>query len=165
MATVYELLLPEDARQPDSNGATLRRVTGTNSATVLAFSDTTAQAVRWLLAVPNYGTGNVTAKVRWTGDTAITGGVTWGATLTATTPGDAAALYGETSGAQATANTVHAGTTAQRLHETTVVVTGLDALAAGDVAFLEVQRVVADAGDTMASPALLVDVLVSYSDT
>ena len=165
MATVYELLTPEDSRAPDSNAATVRRVGGANAATVLAFSDTTAQSARWLLAVPNYGSGNLTVKVRWTGDTATTGGVVWGATLAATTPGDAEVLYTATAGAQATATTTHGGTNAQRLHETTITVTGLDSLAAGDVAMLEIQRLTADASDTMASPALLVDVLVSYSDT
>lgn len=114
----------------------------------------------------NYGSGNVTVRLRWYADTASSGAVVWGAQLAALTPNsDTQDAETDALAAATTTATTHLGTTGQREHETVVTVTALDSLAAGDTVRLRVYRDAADASDSMAGDAVLTRVTVSYSDT
>lgn len=113
-----------------------------------------------------YGSGNVTVRLRWYADTASSGAVVWGAQLAALTPNtDTQDVETDGLAAVASTATTHLGTVGQREHETTVTVTALDSLAAGDTVRLRVYRDAANASDSMAGDAIATRVTVTYSDT
>ncbi len=116
--------------------------------------------------VPAYGSGNLTVKVLWYGDSATSGDVVWGASIAALTP-ETDSQDIETD-AWATENTVtdsHLGTTAQRLHTASITVSNLDSIATGDYLALRVRRIGGNGSDTMTGDAQVVGVVVEYSDT
>lgn len=131
-----------------------------------AFDASTEEAAFLDFEAVSYGSGNVTVRLRWYADSASTGAVVWGAQIAALTPTtDSQDVETDALATVATTATTHLGTVGQREHETTVTITALDSLAAGDTVRLRVARVAADAGDTMAGDAILTRVTVSYSDT
>lgn len=116
--------------------------------------------------VPAYGSGNLTVKILWYGDTATTGDVVWGAAIAALTP-ETDSTDIETD-AWATENTVtdsHLGTTAQRLHTASITVSNLDSVTTGDHLYLRIRRIGGNGSDTMSGDAQVTGVVVEYSDT
>lgn len=116
--------------------------------------------------VPAYGSGNITAKILWYGDSATSGDVVWGVSIACLTP-ETDSQDIETD-AWATENTVtdsHLGTTAQRLHTASVTVSNLDSITTGDYLAVRVQRLGGNGSDTMSGDAQLVGVVLEYSDT
>lgn len=114
----------------------------------------------------SYGSGNVTARLRWYADSATSGAVVWGAALAALTPNtDTQDVETDGLATAATTTTTHLGTTGQREHETSITVTSLDSLAAGDTVRLRIYRDAANGSDTMTGDAILTRVAVTYSDT
>lgn len=114
----------------------------------------------------SYGSGNITVRVLWYGDTATSGDVVFGASIAAITPNT------DTQDAEtdswATENTVtdsHLGTTAHRLHEASITVSNLDSLADGDYLALRIRRLGTSGSDTMSGDAQVVGVVVEWSDT
>lgn len=131
-----------------------------------AFGASIEEAIFFDFEATAYGSGNVTVRCRWYADTASTGVCIWGAALGALTPNaDTQDVETEALATAATTNTTHLGTVGQREHETTVTITSLDSLAAGDTVRLRVYRDADAAGDTMAGDAVLTRVSVTYSDT
>lgn len=113
-----------------------------------------------------YGSGNLTVRVRWYADTASTGAVSWGAQIAAITPTtDTQDVETDGLATAAAAATTHLGTTGQREHQTSITVTSLDSLTAGDTVRMRIFRDPTAGGDTMAGDALLELVSVDYSDT
>lgn len=131
----------------------------------LAFDAATKETIYFKFHATNYGSGNLTLDVFWYADTASSGDIVWGAQVAAVSPdGDTQDV--ETK-AFATANTVtdsHLGTTGQRLHQSTIAISNLDAIAAGDIVWLALYRDAAAAGDTLTGDALFIEALLSYSD-
>lgn len=166
MATVRQVLLPDAAQFAASAFPGLNRVYGTNFPVLsLAYDATTSELAYWRISPLNYGSGNLTATVEWYADTASSGGVVWEAAIAAITP-NADTQDVETK-AFATATNVadtHLGTTGQRLHSADVAISNLDSLAAGDALWLRIARLPANASDTMTGDALLIAVILSYSD-
>lgn len=167
MATVYVSLQPEEAQFAASGFPQYARFAGTNFPVSGLAHDAAAKETSFYKFAPtSYGSGNLTLQVFWYADTATSGNVVWGAQVAAITP-DADAQDVETK-AFATASTVtdsHLGTTGQRLHQCSIAITNLDAIAAADVAWLAVYRDAANASDTMTGDAVAVGLLLSYSDT
>lgn len=131
-----------------------------------AFDAATEEAVFFDFEAVSYASGNVTVRCRWYADTASSGDCIWGAALAALTPNtDTQDVETDSLATAATTTTSHLGTTGQREHETSITVSSLDSLAAGDTVRLRVYRDADAAGDTMAGDAILTRVTVTYSDT
>jgi hypothetical protein len=167
MATIYQQFLPEEGQplstlfpQYVKNNGTAFPVSG------LAYDAATKETIFFKWHATSYGSGNLTLQLFWYADTASTGDVIWGAQISAITS-DTDTQDIETK-ALATANTVtdtHLGTVGQRLHQCSITITNLDSIASGDVVWLAVYRDSAAGGDTMAGDGILVEALLSYSDT
>lgn len=132
-----------------------------------SFADNATEAIQVQLGyVPAYGSGNITLKLVWYGDTATTGNVVWGAQIACITP-ESDTQDAETK-SWATENTVtdsHLGTTAQRLHTASITISNLDSIATGDGLWLRVQRKGGDGSDTMSGDAQLTAIIAEWSDT
>jgi len=168
MATVKHRLGPRDALYPASAYPQYKSVSGSNfPVESLAFDPDAAESVYFAFPAVNYGSGNVTARIRWYADTAASGKVSWGASLAAITPDvDTQDIETKAFGAEAVANDDHLGTTNQRLHECTATITGLDSVAAEDWCVLKLRRIATDGtNDTMTGDALVVEIGIEYSDT
>ena len=167
MATVYVPLEPGDAQFPTSNPAAPTMVQGTNFPVPgLAFDATTQETCFFAFQAVNYGSGNITAKVFWYADTASANGVTFGASLAAITADtDTQDIETKAFATENTASDTHLGTTGQRLHSFDITISNLDSIASGDYCVLRLRRVPADGSDTMTGDAIVVRVVLSYSDT
>ena len=131
-----------------------------------AFDAATEEAIFFDFEATGYGSGNVTVRCRWYADTASTGDCIWGAALAALTPNtDTQDVETDGLGTAATTTTTHLGTTGQREHETSITVSSLDSLAAGDTVRVRVYRDADAGGDTMVGDAILTRVTLTYSDT
>lgn len=166
MATVVQTLLPREALFPASNFPQYKAVAGTNfPVESLAFDAATEETCYFTLDATSYGSGNVTVKVRWYADTASSGGVVFGASLAAITPGDDQDIETKAFASEVTGSDTHDGTTGQRLHELSITVNQLDSIAADDYVVLRLARKTANASDDMTGDCLVVEARVEYSDT
>jgi hypothetical protein len=168
MATVT-LTLPVSGAQPVA-GATLPDFKQAGSSLTVdsySFDAAADEAIQWQLPkLPNYGSGNLTIKLLWYGDTATSGDVVWCAQTASITPDtDSQDAETKTYGTMNTVTDSHIGTTAQRIHTCSITLSNLDSLAAGDVTWLKVYRDADNGSDTMAGDAQLVGVVVEYSDS
>lgn len=147
---------------------TVQRPVGTNfPVRGLKFAETTDDAAGWRFVALGYGSGDITVKVCWYGDTATSGDVVWEAALSAITPEtDSQDVEADGLGTATKVTDSHLGTTAHRLHIATITLTsgGLDSVAANDRCFLRIRRLGAgDAADTLSGGAVLDYVAVSYA--
>lgn len=167
MATVVHTLGPRDAALPASNFAQYKSVAGSNfPVESLAFDASTEEACYFPFRAVRYGSGNLTARIRWYADTASSGGIVMGCSLAAITPNtDSQDVETKAFATETTGSDTHLGTTGQRLHEMTVTISNLDSLAADDECWLKLARKVADGSDDMTGDALVVEVDIEYSDT
>lgn len=169
MATVYQQFGPGDALFPTSNPAAPTLVQGTNfPVDGLAFDGgSTDELCYFKFRAINYGSGNVTVDVYWYADTASSGNVVFGAQLSAITPNtDSQDIETDGLDTAATVQDAHLGTTGQRLHHCAITVTAVDSLANGDYVTLRFYRDASDtSNDTMTGDAIVVLIVVSYSDT
>jgi hypothetical protein len=167
MATVKQMLQPEEAQFLSSNFPQLVKLLGTNyPVSCLAFDAATKETAFWKFKAINYGSGNLTLTIRWAGDTATSSDVIWGAQIAAITP-DTDSQDVSTKGF-ATANTVtdtHLGTTAKRIMTCAITISNLDSIAANDDVWIAIYRDAAAGGDTMTGDALFIEAEISYSDT
>lgn len=169
MATVVQdfELGPGAVLLPSSNYPQFKVVLGSSfPAAGWYFDAATEETLYLVFRATNYGSGNLTLKLRWYADSASSGDVIWGAQLAAITPNTDTQDI-ETK-AFATAQTVtdsHLGTTGQRLHEIDLTISNLDSVAAGDWCVLKLYRDADAGGDTMTGDAVLVGVSLTYSDT
>jgi hypothetical protein len=115
---------------------------------------------------PAYGSGNITVKVLWYGDTATSGDVVWAAAVACITPEtDSTDIETDAWGTAATVTDSHLGTTAQRVHTASITVSSTDSITTGDVLFVRLYRDADNGSDTMSGDAQVVGVIVEYSDT
>ena len=141
---------------------------GTNiSAMSYSFDAAGTEAIMWVLPyLPAYGSGNLTCKILWYGDTATTGDVVWGAQIACLTPEtDSQDIEADAWATQQTVTDSHLGTTAQRLHTASITVSNLDSITTGDYFALRIDRIGGNGSDTMAGDAQVVGVVLEYSDT
>jgi hypothetical protein len=139
---------------------------GTNfPVSALAFDATNVENAYWKWSPVGYGSGNVLVEVRWYADTGSSGNVFFGASLAAITPDtDTQDVETKSFANINTATDAHLGTTNQRLHTMPLTISNLDSLAAGDMAVLRLFKQSA-AASNMTGDCLVVEVILSYSDT
>jgi len=166
MATVKHRFGPRDAQYPTTNYATYNAVSGTNfPVESLAFDQTTSETVYFQFPAVNYGSGNLTITIQWY-SSATSGGVVWGGSLAAVTPvSDASSIEAKAFATEVNSGSVTVPSTSKALTQSTITLTNLDSIAANDYCILRLARKTADAGDTMAADALVVQVGIDYSDT
>jgi hypothetical protein len=134
----------------------------------LAYADSAPEVAFWKFASFAYGSGNITCDIVWYADTSTTAthGVTWEVAIAAITPGTDTQNVETKAFATAQTGSTDLGTTdAQRLMKTTVTISNLDSLAAGDEVWIKVTRLTSDANDDLTGDAILTSVRLSYSDT
>lgn len=167
MATVTQILFPENAAFLSSAFPAFTRNLGTNfPVTALAYDAAAQENAYWKFSAINYGSGNLTLTILWYADTATTSVVRWDTAIAAITP-DTDSQDIETK-AFATAQAVddtHLGTTGQRLHTCAITISNLDSIAANDAGFIRISRLGNHANDTMTGDVFLERATLSYSDT
>lgn len=168
MGTVRLYLAPEDAQLPSSAFAQFVRNQGTNfPVSGLAFDASSAENAYWKLDPASYGSGDITCDVIWYADTSTTSthGVAWQVAIAAITPSsDTTNVETKAFATAQTATTDLGSTDAQKLMKTTVTISNLDSIAAGDEVWLKVTRLVSDSADDLTGDAILTSVRLSYSD-
>lgn len=168
MATVSLFLAPEEAQFLASAFPAFVKNNGTNfPVSGLAYDATTAENAYWKFAPFAYGSGNITCDVVWYADTSTTSthGVAWQVAVAAITPGvDTTNVETKAFATAQTASTDLGSADAQKLVKTTVTISNLDSIAAGDEVWLKVTRLVSDAADDLTGDAILTSVRLSYSD-
>lgn len=143
----YAVLTPMTSQPPAANFATLDT---RNSLAVLEFDAATEEATFWECICPEaaaLGSG-LLAVVHWMGDTATTGDVVWGGAIERGTTDIDADSYDTEATATGTAN----GTSGIKT-STTITITTIDSLAAGDPFRFKLARKAASGSDTMAGDA------------
>lgn len=123
----------------------------------LRYSDTTAQEAIWLVSsvlTKDYAGGQITVRLRWKA-VAITGNVVWQIRLLGRTAGEAVDVAFDA--------TAHGGAVAVSGVTETIVESAVSfiplatELTAGDTWFIGIQRIAADAADTLIGDAKLID--------
>jgi hypothetical protein len=167
MATVRQTFYPNGAEYLATAFPALVKNNGTNSPVKsLAFDAAATETAFWDWTATAYGSGNVTCYVVWYADTASSGVVRWDAAIAAITPDvDTQDVETKAFATSTSFDDTHLGTTGQRLHIATIVITNLDSLAADDEVQLKLSRLGAHANDTMTGDALVTKVRLTYSDT
>ena len=159
-----QALPPEAASYPATNFPQFRSVAGTNfPINSLAFDASTSETAYFRLVTRNYASGNLTVRIRWYADTATSGGVVWGVSIAAITPGDATNIETDAFDTEQLSSTSTASGTTHGPVEATVTVSNLDSLASMDTVVFRVARKTAEAGDDMAGDAQLFDFVVEYA--
>jgi hypothetical protein len=166
MATVRTFLAPEGALPLASAFPQYTKINGTNMpVSGLAYDTTTAETMHWQFPILSYGSGNITATVYWYADTATSGGVVFESAIRAVTANtDTQDIETDAYATATNATQTHLGTTGQRLHSFDIVVSNLDAVANLDLVTFRLGRLPANASDTMTGDAIVVAVVLSYSD-
>jgi hypothetical protein len=169
MATVSQYLAPEEAAFGSSAFPQYIKTYGTNyPVTGLAFDATTAETAYWKFQPINYGSGNITCDCVWYADTSTTSthGVTWQAAIAAISPGvDLTNVETKAIATAQQASTDLGSTDAQKLIKTTITISNLDSIAAGDEVWLRIGRLPSDGSDDLTGDAILTSVRLAYSDT
>src|SRR5262245_22990293 len=131
MATIALSLWPEEALSLTTAFTTFSRITGstTNPYSGIWFGPTNDSQAFWRFLADGYGSGSVTVEIYWYATNATSGDVIFDASIDAMTPDvDTTSMAGATFGAIASVTDTHLGTTSQRLHKCTIVVTDTDGL-------------------------------------
>lgn len=166
MATASQLVEPGGATLPSSSFPALVR-NGTLFVPALAFDGAATETAYWILSMAQYGGGDIAVRLFWYADSSTSGNVLWEVALAAITANtDTQDVETKTVATATSGLDSHLGTNAQRLHYHDIVITGssLDGLAQHDFAVLRVQRLGADATDTLnAIDALLTGAEVSFT--
>ena len=143
------------------------KINGTNLPVAgLAYDASTQENGFWQFPILAYGSGNITATVLWYADTASSGGVVWGGSIRAVTPdSDSQDIETDALATETNVADTHLGTTGQRLHTCAITISNLDSVAALDLVTFRLSRLTANGSDTMTGDAIVVAVILSYSDT
>lgn len=164
-------LLPESAVLDASSAPAITTIqssgTGTPRFRVADFDATTDEIVYWTFVVPSdMASGDWLLDISWyTNDTGANEDAIWAAQLSATTEGDADTMAEQAADTANTASEDCNATEANRLIQTTLTLSNLDSVAAGDVVtlrfFRDADDSVGDAdNDGLSSDARLVAVRV-----
>lgn len=167
MATVRMFLDPANAYGLATAFPNFTKINGTNLPVAgLAYDASTQENGFWQFPILSYGSGNITATVYWYADTASSGGVVWGGSIRAVTPdSDTQDVETDALATETNVADTHLGTTGQRLHQAPITISNLDSVASLDLVTLRLSRLTANGSDTMTGDAIVVAVVLSYSDT
>src|ERR1044071_7615930 len=151
MSTEIRRVWPGPFSPPASAPAQWKSLAGKQA--VFAFDGTTEETMVFgPLRAVRYGSGSVTARIRWGGASATSGDVKWGVSLACITPdNDTGSVASKAFATEATVVDTHLGTTADREMTTSVALSGasLDSIAADDEVYVQIARKAADVLDTM----------------
>lgn len=165
MPSIY--LQPGEADFAASAFPALVKNNGTNFPVLgLAFDASSAENAYWKFEPTGYASGNLTCVVVWYADTSTTSthGVTWQAAIAAITPGTDTTNVETKAFATATTGTTDLGSSdAQKLIQTTVTISNLDSIAAGDEVWLRLTRLVSDGSDDLTGDAIVTSVRLSWT--
>lgn len=132
---------------------------------VAAFDAATAEHLWFTFRVPaDYASGG-TVVLHWMANSASANSVVWAARLGAVTAADADTPVEHAQAAASTVTTAGNATEARRLIASSITLSNLDSVAAGDLAFLVVSRDAANGSDTLAVDAELISVAFTYTTT
>lgn len=155
-------LLPEGAQYLTGTPAPRIAKVNANSfpITTLLFQKDAGQYAYYKLPVIGYTTGNITFQVVWFSAGASTvDAVTWGVSVSAVTPNlDNVDVTTKAFAAEATASTTHLGSTAKRVHSTTITIDNLDQMRATDQLWLRLGR----KNDSYVDDIHVVQIVLSY---
>lgn len=169
MATVEQYLTPEEAVYgPNAFPQYVRNYGTAFTVSGLAYDATASEVAFWKFNPARYASGSITCDVVWYADTSTTvgHGVAWQVAIAAITPGvDTTNVETKALAASQLASTDLASADPHRLMKTTITITNLDSVAAGDEVWLSVARAVANAADDLTGDAILTSVRLAYSDT
>lgn len=167
MTTVRMFLDPQNALGLATAFPQFVKVNGTNLPVAgLAYDGSTQENGFWQFPILSYGSGNITATVLWYADTASSGGVVWGGSIRAVTPDtDSQDVETDALATETNVADTHLGTTGQRVHTCAITISNLDSVANLDFVTLRVSRLTGNASDTMSGDAVILAVILSYSDT
>lgn len=167
MATVKHWLAPEEARFLTTTFPQFLNSLGTNfPVSGLAFDAAADEFAYWKLFAVNYGSGNLTLNIYWYADTASSGDVIFDGTIAAITPNtDTQDVETKAFATLTSVTDTHLGTTGQRVHQCAITISNLDSLAADDLVWLRLSRDANNGSDTMAGDAIVLGLLLTYSDT
>lgn len=168
MATVDELLEPENARFRTSGQPALVEIHGSDGpVAALGFLNGVDQTAEWRFMARAYGSGSVWAEVYWYPATASGGTIVLEGTIKALTPNaDNVDTETKAYGSPTTVSDAHLGSTNKRPHSCLIEVTSPDGVAAGDQAWFRLRRLGATGvGDNLSGLALVERVVLFYSDT
>lgn len=126
---------------------------------VLKFDDATEESAQFRMVLPpGFQGATIDVEVRWSPDSAASGGVVWGVQALALNDDDA---LDQAFGTEATAAADTATAVGDLLIAAVVTVTPSNSPAAGDTLIVRVARKVGDAGDTMTGDANLQQVVIA----
>lgn len=167
MATIKQVLLPEEALHLGSGIAPYDKVNGTNFPVGRLLYDAAAdEAAFWFLEATNYGSGSWTVDIIWYATNATTNTVRWGVSLAAIRPEiQSQDIETKAFATEQTVDDTHLGIASKRLHKATVTLSNLDSVAAGDWCALRVRRIGSNGADNLANDVALVQVRIAYSDS
>lgn len=157
-------LLPESAVLDDNSSPAVTTIessgTGTPRFRVADFDASTDEIIYWTFVVQSdMAAGDWLADVSWyTNDTGAGETAYWESAISCTTEGDADTMAEQANGTTNTANEDANTTEANRLITTTITMSNLDSVAAGDVCTLRFNRDANNASDDLTSDARLVAV-------
>lgn len=169
MATVKQILLPEEAQMLASAFPQFKKIHGSGfPVSGLAYDASSDEAAFWKFKAVNYGSGNITLNLDWYADSASSGNVVWEAQIAAITPNtDSQDVETDSLASLNFVQDTHLGTTGQRLHRCSITISNLDSLAADDDVFIRIARDAngTNATDDMTGDAILIMAEITYSDT
>ncbi len=164
--TVAQYLHVEEAQFLNSAFPQFKRFDGTSfPIAVLAFDAASDEAAFWKFRLEGYTSGNITIDIEWYADTASANSVVWEAMLAAITPNiDSQDVETKSFGALSFVQSTHLGTTGQRLHRATIILTDINSAVADDAVWLRIARDAdsTSATDDMTGDAHLTSVRLSY---
>jgi len=164
MATVYQVLYPENVAMVGTVFPDYRVVQGTNfPVTALYYGNGTNPRAAWKFKAVNYGSGNITLDIEWYAPTITTGTVLFTAQLAAITPDtDATDIEAKALAAANTVTDTNLGAPAKRLHTASITITNLDGITANDEAYIILERTGSD--NTLGEAIAITKCTISYSD-
>lgn len=134
----------------------------------MAFDAAVDEEIYFNFVATDYGAGNVTVRIFWYADTGTSGTCVWEAQLAVITPNtDTQDIETDSLATLNFIQDTHLATTGQRLHSADIAISNLDSLAADDFVTLRLARDAngTNAADSMTGDAIVVLVVVEYSDT
>jgi hypothetical protein len=169
VGTVHQYLAPEEATfGANAFPAYVRNLGTAFPVTGLAYDAGSVEVAFWKWTPFAYGSGNIACDVIWYADTSTTAthGVAWQVAIAAITPSvDTTNVESKAFATSQSASTDLGSTNAQKLMKTTITISNLDSIAAGDEVWLSVSRLVSDVADDLTGDAIITSVRLSYSDT
>jgi hypothetical protein len=166
--TIESAVLPDGSSGNAAPGLVVIQGTESNPKKhflVATFDSATDEHLWWAFRMPaNYASGGA-VKLAWMANTASANSVVWGASLGAVSAGDADTPVEHANAAASTATTAADNTEARRLLATSITLSNLDSVAAGDYVFLLVYRDPDNGSDTLAADAELIGAVFEYTTT